>query len=276
MSKTNEELALKLQQSGADIKPTSVVGAIKNWFYGGNGKEGKFPNIAQLAGSEEKAKRLFVACMVYITSRPQLMACDPKSLQSCIMQCATLNLLPGVMNQCDFLVFKNVATFCPGYQGIAQLAVQGGTITNVSAQVVYSNDKFDYEEGTENRISFKKFLGDYKDRGERVCAFAIATLANGGSKFEIITKSQWEAVKAKSKGANSEYSPWSMAEKDPFAFDWMIRKTAVKQLCKLIPKSADDMKLAKAIALDNAAEVPNPSDMTLNLPTFEEEMFEGD
>lgn len=274
MATSNEELSGKLVANGAGVKPSSLVGGMKAWFYGGNGKEGKFPNIVQLCGSEEQAKRLFVSCMVYITSRPQLMACDPKSLQSCMMQCATLNLLPGVLNEADFLVFKNIATFCPGYQGISKLAIQGGTITNISSQVVYEKDVFDYEEGSEPRITFKKSLGPQRERGERVCAFAIATLTNGTKKFEIITPDQWMAVKAKSKGANSEYSPWSMAEKDPFSFDWMIRKTAVKQLCKLIPKSASDMNLARAIALDNNAEVPNAADNTMSLPVFEETEFD--
>lgn len=273
MAKDNEDLSKQLAERGAAVKPSSVAGTMKSWFYGDDTRPGKFQNIAELCGSEEEAKRLFVVSMVYITNRTDLMQADPRSLQACVMQSAVLGLLPGAMNECDFLTFKNIAKFCPGYQGLVKLAVQGETVTDISAQVVYEKDQFDYEEGTAPRIFFKKFLGPQEARGNRICAYAVARLQNGQHKFEIITPDQWESVKARSMGANSSFSPWSKAEKDPFEFDWMVKKTAVKQLSKLIPKSAKALKFAQAVQLDNKAERPD-LDKEASIDVFSPDEFE--
>jgi len=214
--------------------------------------------------------------MVYITNRPDLMKCDPRSLQQAVMQCAVLGLSPGFMNECDFLVFKNIAKFCPGYNGLVKLAVQGESVTDISSQVVYSKDEFDFSDGTDAFLKHKKFLGPQEQRGERIAAYATARLQNGLFKFEVITPDQWESIRAKSKGANSEFSPWSKADKDPFEYDWMVRKTAVKQLSKLVPKSPKALKFAQAIALDNAAERPDISGNQHALPVYEESDFEQD
>lgn len=270
MAQTNEELALKLTQNGAALKPSSVKGGLGPWFYGSPEKpgSGKIQNIAELCGSEADAKRLYVSAMTYITNKPDLMKADQKSLQQCIMQSATLGLYPGVLGECDYLTFKGVAKFIPGYMGLIKLAIQSEVVSDISANVVYERDLFDYMEGTGAFISHRKYLGSRKDRGDRVCVYAIGNMRAGGSKFVIMTPEEVLAVKAKSMAKNSEYSPWNTTVDDE---DEMWKKTAIKRLTKLLPKSTKALKFATAIALDNAAESPDDKDSSLSLPVYDED-----
>jgi recombination protein RecT len=264
MSNSNSELSNKLVAQGASIKPSSFVGIMKPWY------ENRQQNIADLCGSAEDAKRLYVAAMSYISNRPELMKCEPKSLQQCIMQSATLNLHPGVLNEADYLCFKGKATFVCGYQGLIKLAIQSGIVSDISSNVVYAADVFDYQEGSNAFIKHKKFLGSRKDRGERVCVYAIANMVAGGVKFVLLTPEEVLSIKNKSMAKNSSYSPWNS---DVDNEDEMWKKTAIKRLSKLLPKSTKALNFAKAVALDNAAESPDDKDASLLMPVFDESEF---
>lgn len=86
----------------------------------------------------------------------------------------------------------------------------------------------------------------FEDRGEAIGAYAIAILPDGKRLCKVMSKSDIEKIKVMSKGAKSEYSPWNATASDPEK--WMWKKTAVKQLAKLLPKTEE---LNQAIALDN-------------------------
>jgi len=260
MSNDNLELSAKLAANGAAVKPSGFLGVMKPWY------EKKQQNMAELCGSSEDAKRLYVASMTYISNRPDLMKCDPKSLQQCIMQSATLNLHPGVLGECDYIVFKDQAKFVVGYQGLNKLAIQSGIVRSITANVVYSSDFFDYEEGTNGFIKHKKFLGNRSERGERLCTYAVALLTSGDTKFVIMTNEDVLAIKARSRAKNSDFSPWNS---DVDSEDEMFKKSAVKRLSKLLPKSTKAIEFATAIALDNAAENPNDKDSSLSLPVYD-------
>ena len=262
MAQTNEELALKLTQNGAQLKPSSFVGVMAPWY------QKKAANIAELCGSPEDAKRLYVAAMNYISSRPDLMKCDPKSLQQAIMQSAVLNLHPGVLNEADYICFKGQAKFITGYQGLVKLAVQSGVVSDISSNVVYTSDLFDYEEGSNAFLKHKKFLGARKERGERLCVYAIAQLTSGGSKFVILTPDEVMSIKNRSMAKNSDFSPWNS---DVDNEDEMWKKSSIKRLSKLLPKSTKALKFAQAVALDNAGESPDDKDSSLSMPVFDED-----
>jgi len=262
MAIDNNELSTKLAANGAALKPSSVIGIMKPWF------EKKQQNIAELCGNPEDAKRLYVAAMTYISNRPDLMKCDPRSLQACLMQSATLGLFPGVLGEADYITFKDQAKFIVGFQGMIKLAVQSEMVTDIGANVVWEADTFDYMEGTGAYLNHRKFLGPRKDRGQRVCAYACANMRVGGTKFIIMTIEEVMNIKAKSKAKNSEYSPWNT---DVDTEDEMIKKTCIKRLSKLLPKSTKALKFATAVALDNAGENPDDKDSSLSIPVFTED-----
>lgn len=265
MSNSNEELSTKLAANGAALKPSSVVGQLRPWFYGSDDKPGKIQNIIQLCGDEAEAKRLYVAALNYITNRPDLMKCDLRSLQGCIMSSAVLNLHPGTLGEADYICYKDQAKFIVGYAGLIKLATQSGVVTDISSNVVYTSDFFEWEEGTNAYIKHKKFLGSKKDRGERLCVYAIANMQSGGSKFVIMTPDEVMSIKSRSQAKNSSYSPWNTDDEDQM---WI--KSSIKRLAKTLPKSTKALNFAKAIALDNSAEQPDDKDSSLLIPVFDE------
>ena len=83
---------------------------------------------------------------------------------------------------------------------------------------------------------------------------AIAKILTANEKvFVYLQQSEINKVKASSKAAKSEYSPWSTWP------DEMAKKTAVKRLCKLLPLSAEQQQ---RIAADETIKNTIDTDMT--------------
>ena len=123
----------------------------------------------------------------------------------------------------------------------------------IDAKVVYANDEFEYEEGTEQKLKHVPTLEE--DRGEIVAAYAIAKFADGEVQIEVLTKADIEKIR---KSSASQGGPWSNW------YDEMARKSAVRRLCKYLPY---DPVLEKA--LDHATEVDSGVRMALD-PVLEE------
>ena len=242
----DKPLSLKLQEKGAAIKPTSFGATMKLWY------QKTAPSLSALCGSETESKKLYVAAIGHITRSPELMQCTTESLQQCIMLSATTKLYPGPYQECAYVRYGNKAEFQPQYQGLIKLATRGGIARGFSANVVYEADTFDYEEGTHAKLSYKKFLG--KDRGQRVCVYALARLDNGETAFIIVSIDEIESIKKRSKAATSKHSPWNTEDEDE-----MWKKTALKKLCKLLPKGTEATEFIKTVEIDNTSERPDLS-----------------
>lgn len=90
-----------------------------------------------------------------------------------------------------------------------------------------------------------------------------------------MSKSDIEKIKGMSKAANSDHSPWNSAS-DPEL--WMWKKTVLKQLAKLLPKTEElsqaiasdnedtDFTLAKKEAMKNTLNRPSELDVTSLIP----------
>jgi recombination protein RecT len=120
-----------------------------------------------------------------------------------------------------------------GYQGIVELIYRAGAVSSVVAEVVYTNDRFEYRPGLDD---FPKHEIDWdsEDRGELRLVYAYARMKDGAtSKVVVLNKAAIKAIKASSQGAESEYSPW---QKHPASM-WL--KSAVRQLAKWVPTSAE-------------------------------------
>jgi recombination protein RecT len=241
MAKDNAELSLKLSNAGASLKPMGIFEELRQWF------TKSLPSLSDLC-TQDEARKIFATARVQLSKSPDLLQCTKTSLQNCILQSMALRLYPGPLQECAYVKYKDEAVFIPQYQGLIKLAVQGRTIRDASANVVYERDEFDYSEGTDPFIRHKRYLGKAAERGDRIAVYATATLRNGAKKFIIMSMDDIESVKSRSRSASSSYSPWSTD------YDEMAKKTAIKRLLKLIPKSTE---LAEAIEMDNAIERPD-------------------
>lgn len=140
------------------------------------------------------------------------------------------------------------------YIGMIKLLTDAGAVKNIDCDVICANDKYDFRKGTESYLKHSISLGD---RGEPIGVYAIAYFRDGGSQFVILNKDEVEKVRATSESWKNEsgrrYSPWETWT------DEMWKKTALKRLFKLLPKTQFSEKLIAAISKDHENEMSDVS-----------------
>lgn len=172
--------------------------------------------------------------------------CDPRSIYLALCDAAQLGLEPSGLGGDAYLVpfwdkkaNSYLATLMPGWQGLAKLARRSGSVIGIWSYVVREGDEFDVQLGTEPRVMHKP----RSSSGEVIAAYAVAEKAQGRPHFEVLWKADIDKIRKSSRG--KDRGPWS---------DWygeMARKSAVRRLCKYLPKTRE---LAVAIAADGLAD----------------------
>ena len=168
-------------------------------------------------------------------ARESLADCTPESFAGALLTSAALGLEPGVNGECYLVPYKGECTLIVGYQGYAKLFYQHQLAKNLDAQAVYEHDDFDYAYGTSPFLKHRPALGD---RGKVIAYYAVANLSTGASAFVVLTPDEVKDLRGGKVGTKGQIA-------DPQR--WMERKTALRQLVKLLPKSAN---LSAALAVD--------------------------
>lgn len=175
-----------------------------------------------------------------IRTNPVLARCTPASLVSCIMEAGAMGLEIDMRGLAYLVPFKNEATLMIGYKGLMELAYRSGKVSLIFADIVCSNDQFEYELGLYPKLRHVPALGD---RGRMLAVYAVAKMTNGDPQFVVMSMSEIEEVrKASRAGASSPWNQW---------YSEMSKKTAIRRLCKYLPLSAD---VQRAISIDEAGE----------------------
>ena len=173
-------------------------------------------------------ERVKSGTLLAYASSPYIRKCTTASIFQSVLKAAQLGLDPsGTMGEAYLVPYRDTCTLIVGYQGLITLARRSGHIVSLQAHCVYEQDEFDYELGLHPKLHHKPALGD--NRGQMVCVYAVAHLKDGGYQFEVMSKSQVDSIRHRSKAGRS--GPW----KDHY--DEMARKTAVRRLFKYLPKS---------------------------------------
>jgi recombination protein RecT len=137
-----------------------------------------------------------------------------------------------------------------GYQGYVELMYRAGAVSSVIAEVVYARDGFAYQPGRDE-VPVHEIDWDADDRGALRLVYAYARMKDGAtSKVIVLNKVAIARVKDKADGVDSEYSPWKTDE----AAMWL--KSAVRQLQKWVPTSAEYIREQLRAVRDVAAEPP--------------------
>jgi recombination protein RecT len=150
-----------------------------------------------------------------------------------------------------------------GYQGYIELMYRAGAISSVVAEPVYTDDEFVWTPGaldTEEprrwegpqRVPYHRIDWDREDRGRLRLVYAYALMRDGvtNSKVVVLNRAAINKIKESSQGANSEYSPWVKHEVS------MWLKSAVRQLAKWVPTSAEYRQAMQAQAVREVAPPP--------------------
>jgi recombination protein RecT len=123
----------------------------------------------------------------------------------------------------------------------------------IDVQEVCENDEFDFEKGMEPYLRHKPAAGD---RGKVIKYWAGAVLTNGGKQFEVMSVEDIEQHRDKFSKAK-DFGPWKDSP------EWMFKKTVLRKLVKLLPKSA---QAQLAVALDERAEAGIPQRFAVDVP----------
>lgn len=204
--------------------------------------------IAMAVPKHMDATRIVRIVTTELSRNPDLQECDGRSIFGAVLQACQLGLEPGAMLGHAYLVpFWNSkknhkeCTLIAGYKGMIELAVRSGKVQSVIGRAVYSNDEFDFEYGTEERLFHKPALGN---RGEFVCAYAQATFKDGSKQFYVTGKDEIEA--AKSRSAAKGKGPWTTD------FEAMAIKTPIRRLFKFLPIS---IEMNELLTLEDKADI---------------------
>lgn len=222
--------------------------------------------IAKVLPKTITPERLLGIFTMLLKSSPKLSQCSQASLIGAVIQTAQLGLQPGNMGHVHLVPFNNKGTMeCQliiGYKGIVELVNRSGNATILTAEVVYSNDQFQYELGL---TPILRHIPSSGDRGEKVGVYCIAKNLIANEKvFIYIQKEEIEKVKTASKSKDNDFSPWKTWE------DEMWKKTAVKRISKLLPLSSESQK---ALSADETIKTKIDADMA-DLP--DETKWDGD
>jgi recombination protein RecT len=136
-----------------------------------------------------------------------------------------------------------------GYQGIVELVYRAGAVSSVIVETVRQSDEFQYVPGHDERpVHEIDWFG--ADRGDLVGVYAYAVMKDGAtSKVVVMNRTRVMEIKAKSDSKNSDYSPWNTNEES------MWLKSAIRQLAKWVPTSAEYMREQLRAQADVAAEL---------------------
>lgn len=200
-------------------------------------------------GNEKRALRFLSGVMAAVQRNPKLLECEPTSVINSFMTMAQLELMPSdVSGEAYVIPYSNnkkvgnrwekvlEAQFQLGYQGLVTLFYRSG-VKEIVAEIVYENDQFQFVNG---KVHHEPDVFT-DDRGKAKGAYVIIRLKAGGEVTKVMSKKEiMDIAKQFSKSYSGKHSPWD-EKNDPQL--WMWRKTALKQMSKLVPKN-DAIRMA--------------------------------
>lgn len=182
-------------------------------------------NIVQALPTHIPPERFYRLALTTLRRTPKLQETSPESFVGAVLAASALGLEPDVAGECYLVPRKRETTLIVGYQGLVKLFWQHPLAAGISSQYVCERDHFEYEYGTAPRIVHRPAVGD---RGDVIAYYATVSLKTGASWFEVFTPAQIAALRGTTR-------PGSIPDPE----HWMARKTALKQVLKLAPKSTE-------------------------------------
>jgi len=180
-------------------------------------------------------------------NKPVLQACTKASIANALLKMAIQGLSP-VKNQCYFIPYGDKLTCQRSYHGSISLAKRVSTVKDISANVVYQEDVFEYEINTETgKVKVLKHEQKIEniDLGKIKGAYATLILEDGTTETTIMTYPQimnaWKQGTMKgNSGAHNNFT------------DEMAKKTVINRACKDKINTSNDSDL-----YDDEEQAPN-------------------
>lgn len=177
-----------------------------------------------------------------IGKSPALANADPATLLGGVMLAAQLRLEIG-SGMGEFYLTprkdkgRDICLPIIGYQGLVKLVLRSEQVVNVQTALVREGDDFTFGSDAERGIFHHWTPRDMDESRPWIGALATARMKDGGTTWAYLTREQVE----KRRPSYWQSTPWKTHEEE------MARKTVVRALVKLLPKSTD---LGRALAAD--------------------------
>lgn len=256
-------------QLAAVVNPTTTAPVAK--------PKTKAPIIVQQVLSDQFKKQLALAVPKHLNAdrmariaatevrkNKALLNTEPTSFLGSVMQAAQLGLEPGsALGQAYLVPYGNQCQLIIGYKGMIDLARRSGQVLSLNAYAVREGDDFSFQLGLKPDIHHVPSLEADRIKKPITYVYAVATLKGGGYQFEVMSRAEVEAVRAKAKSKNI----WNTY------FEEMAKKTVIRRLFKYLPVSIETLEITNADAKREAGEKVEPDDV-INIEAVSVEDFE--
>lgn len=222
------------------------------------------PYIAETLPEHVTPERFARLALTTLRKTPKLLQTSPESFIGALYTAAALGLEPDVNGECYLVPYGRETQLIVGYQGLSKLFWQHPLAARLSAEYVCENDEFEYDKGLQPRLHHKPALGD---RGKVVAYYAIVGLKNGATWFDVYSPDTIKQLRGGKVGPDPRFKGG-----DPE--HWMERKTALRQVIKLAPKSTQLQMLDHADErtfrnVEAAQQVVAPDHVAIEAPEAE-------
>jgi recombination protein RecT len=188
-------------------------------------------------------ERMTRIALLAINDNPKLLDCDVDSIAVGVLTIATWGLEVG--RTAYLIPYGSKAQAQCAWQGMIELAMRGRTISSCVPTIIYANDEFSIQRGSEPRVHHvPEWQGD---PGEPIGVYAVITFPNGQRIFDLMSKREVEAHRDRYSRAfknKRDPGPWGGPLSEQLE---MWKKTMVIRILKLVPQNPT---LAEAMASD--------------------------
>lgn len=210
------------------------------------------PEMARAMPAHLTPDRMARLALTALRTVRDLDKCTPQSFAACVMACSALGLECNTPLGEAYLIPRNnhgvkECTLIVGYFGMMALARRSGLVASIKAVEVYKGDRFEYEDGLNPRLVHVPSTDQNRDSDSKnlTHAYAIARLKDGGSEPIFVVLSRAQIDRRRKRGGGGDRGPWDTD------YAAMARKTAIRELFKWTPRSAE---MARAEAVEVAHE----------------------
>ena len=197
-----------------------------------------------------RPKRFMQTVLQALTTTPRLAECELTSIVLSVLRAAQYGI------ECDgvqgaLVPYKGTCQFIPMFQGLMSCVMRSGAVSSMQPpRAVFEGDDFEYTYGlneTLRHVPADDWDNQTWDKLRYV--YCVAKFKSGEQAFVVLPRSYVETIRRRSA---AQKGPWLT---DPIP---MAMKTAVRNLCKYLPKSAEDSMLARLVDDDELVDAGMP------------------
>ncbi len=214
---------------------------IPNWKRAIKNSYAKFMSI-----DPERANTELGFALKIVSKNPKLQLCDPDSIIESVVNIARTNLTLNPVLRMAYLIPRRGSVCClePSYMGLIALLKETGSVRDISARIVYCDEKFIDDPISAKLVHEVKYAKSEEENKTREIfgAYSRALLPTGELVFEFMP--YWELKKIEALSQGNVYEKWDLE---------MYKKTIMKRHFKtlLTIPGTKTPNLSKVLELEN-------------------------